>query len=89
MSYTVNPSTLLFNDLNEEEATFLEAQVTDLVLHGISTNVWDSAPFVEWSRAISPFPASQALLIMSTAYPQRALLSLLRRMQTLSPQKLT
>jgi len=76
MSYQVDPKTLLFTDLTEEEAATLSEDVTALVLLG--TGVADTEGFQAWYK-VSGFAPEQTVLVMATAYPQRALLSLLRR----------
>lgn len=81
MSYHVDPTSLLFDDLTEEEADVILKQVEDLVLRGTSGPVFESEAFKAWSAACD-FDDRQTLLVISTAYPQRALLSLLKCRRT-------
>jgi hypothetical protein len=77
MSYRVDPNTLLFEDLTDHEAEQLRADMEGLVLKGSRGPIQSSA-FQQWTHACG-FDATQSLLMYSTAYPQRALLSLLFR----------
>jgi hypothetical protein len=79
MSYHIDSnSSLLFDNLTDIEAETLQKEVEALVLKG--TSVWGTAGFLAWCEA-GGFNHDNALLVMATAYPQRALLSLLRRKQ--------
>ena len=75
MSFNVDPKTLLFVDLTEGEARDLATFVTDLVLNG-HTNMQHPA-FKSWYEAHGLRPG-QDILVYSTSFPQRALLSIVR-----------
>ena len=79
MSYHIDPVTMLFDDLSDEEAATLQKDVEAIVLKG--TSLWGTEAFRIWCEVMGYDP-NNALLVMSTAYPQRALLSLLRRAQS-------
>jgi hypothetical protein len=73
MSYRVNKTTMLFDDLDKTEASDLKIIVEDLVLRG--TSCWKHEAFTSWYKTCG-FDERQTLLMMATAFPQRALLSL-------------
>ena len=75
MSYRVN-NHLLFIDLTDTEAKELGAFCERLVVEG-HTDIEHPA-FVAWCKAAN-FDERQVLLVYSTAFPQRALLSLYLR----------
>jgi len=77
MSYRVRTDTLLFVDLTNEEAKQLQTDVEALILKGERGPI-NSTAFKMWSIACG-YPEDQELLMYSTVYPQRALLSILRR----------
>ncbi len=74
--YKVDPKTLLFTNLDNdrEEAHELYLFCRRIVLEG-HTNLQHPA-FRAWSNA-AEYDERQALLVYATAFPQRALLSLL------------
>jgi len=76
VSYSVDPKSLLFTDLTDEEAKSVEALATDIVLHGRPDGTHPA--FTTWCN-VAGYNSTQSLLVMSTAFPQRALLSLVRR----------
>jgi len=75
MSYRINDQHL-FDDLTDEEAQDLEEFATEIVLQG-RVDVAHPA-FVIFKQAIGVENVKQ-MLIYSTSFPQRALLSLLKR----------
>ncbi len=75
MSYRVDPQTLLFDDLDPNEAKILYRDMEDIVLRG--SHHYGAEAFQSWLKAAG-YDNRQALLVLSTAYPQRALLSLLK-----------
>lgn len=77
MSYRVRTDTLLFVDLTDEEAKQLQTDMEALILKGERGPI-NSTAFKMWS-AVCRYSEDQELLMYSTVYPQRALLSLLRR----------
>lgn len=74
MSYRVNPETMLFDDLNEDEAIEVEFVARGIVLLGKAD--LNHQAFVAWAKAAN-YDDRQALLVYATAFPQRALLSVL------------
>ena len=74
MSYHVDPEILLFDDLDEHDAVELELFAKRIVLQGKAD--MDHPAFRQWSSA-AKYDNRQALLVHATAFPQRALLSLL------------
>lgn len=76
MSYHVDPRSQLFDELSEAEAVDLREVCHALVLRGESC--WGHPAFVAWCEALG-FAGDRSLLVMATAFPQRALLSLLER----------
>lgn len=73
MSKRVDPKTLLFSDLTKEEAKVLTREMEDIVLRG--SNHYASEFFRSWCKEAGY--EERNLLVFATAYPQRALLSLL------------
>ena len=70
----VNLKTLMFEDMTDEEAEDLYVRVRALVLKGEGFPLSD--PFFQtWVKA-GGYDERQALMMFSTAYPQRALLSI-------------
>lgn len=86
MSYKVDPTNLLFTDLDAYEAELLKEEVSDLVLNG--TSVWKTKAFSHWLTA-GGFDERQALLVMTTVYPAKALLSLVRMKDALTTARTT
>lgn len=76
MSFHIDTKTMLFDDLSDQEADDLLIEVTKLVLDG--TSVYDTTAFKTWCNTFG-YGDREALLVMATAYPQRVLLSLLKR----------
>jgi len=74
MSYHVNQTTQLFDDLTLTEAEELSITVKEAVLCGSS--LYENQAFRSWCASLG-YSEKQYLLVMSTAFPQRALLSLL------------
>ena len=70
----INSKTMLFEDMNSDEVYWLEKWVNAVVLEG----TFYPNDLVERWYAECGFSQDQRLLVMSTALPQRALLSLLR-----------
>ena len=77
MSYHVDSKTLLFDDLTKHEATALYDFVNKLVMEGF-VNCQHPA-FVSWLAA-ARMEDHRALLVYSTAFPQRALISMVRHL---------
>lgn len=73
----VNPSTMLFEDLTDAEAETLLLNMKGIMMHG-HLQLWDD-PFFQMWREATGFDERQILMVYSTVYPQRALLSLLLR----------
>ena len=73
----VNRDTMLFENLTDFDAMRLRVATEELVQTGHIDP--DARYFFEVWRASLGFDDRQGLLLMSTAFPQRALLSLLRR----------
>jgi len=73
MSYHVNYETLLFDDLDKEDALKLGELCREIVLYGKVDMQHES--FVRWIEAAG-YDERQALLVYATAFPQRALLSI-------------
>lgn len=70
----INKETMLFEDLSEQDRSEMLSFAKDLVLRGITPNPLPD--FVEqWMTAFG-YSDYQRLLIISTALPQRILLSL-------------
>lgn len=86
MSYRVNPTSLLFDDLTPPEIAELETLTKQLVLEGRS--IFGQRCFIEWCN-VAGFDDRQALLVMTTAFPQRALLSLVHYYKPFAYGKLT
>ncbi len=76
MSYEINDDGL-FSSLTSEEASDLEQFCSDLVLKGV-TQVRHPA-FQAFAATFPSIDESRWLILYATAFPQRALLSLLRR----------
>lgn len=81
MSYHVDPKTQLFDNLTLVEAEELWVAVRETVLHGRS--LYENQAFRAWCTEMG-YTENQYILLMSTAFPQRALLSLLERSQKFS-----
>ena len=73
----VNRENMLFENLTDGEAFRLRKSVEEIVLTGKITE--DVRDFFEVWRVSLGYDERQGLLLMSIAFPQRALLSLLRR----------
>lgn len=72
----VNPTTLLFEDLDQAAALLILQMSEALVLEGEVPYPYP-AWLEEWMQA-GNFDAGKRLLVISTAFPQRALLSVAR-----------
>lgn len=71
----INPTTLLFEELTDDEADQILLIAEDLVLRGKTP--WPQPPWlVEWLSTAGN--ESQGLMMLGTAFPQRALLSFIR-----------
>ena len=73
----VNRDTMLFENLIDFEAFRLRKATEELVQTGHITP--DARYFFEVWRVSLGYDERQGMMLMSTAFPQRALLSLLRR----------
>jgi hypothetical protein len=73
----VNQDTMLFENLTDDDAVRLRIVVEELVLTGHIMP--DARYFFEVWRTSLGMDDRQGLLLMSTAFPQRALLSILKR----------
>jgi hypothetical protein len=72
--YTINPKTMLFENIDAKLQLDMLSVVEDLVLRGSPPSpqpAWVS----DWMRQMG-FNADQELMVMATAFPQRVLLSL-------------
>ena len=76
MSYHVDPTTLLFDELTPEEANRLLQETEELVVKG--TTVMESEAFQSWCKTMGYEIPTQRALVMAVAYPQRAFLSFIR-----------
>ena len=76
----VNRETMLFENLTDDDAARLRKVMDELVLMGHIMP--DAHYFFEVWRICLGFEDKQGLLLMSTAFPQRALLSLLKRAES-------
>ncbi len=76
----VNPSTLLFENLTDDEATTLHAQAEEIVMKG-NVPLRENVFVRTWVEA-GKFDDRQWLLTMSVVYPQRALISVVRHRQS-------
>jgi len=70
----ISSQTMLFEDMTNDEAYWLEEWVNAVVLEG---TFYPNKLVEQWYTECG-FNQDQRLLVMSTALPQRALLSLLR-----------
>ena len=75
----INNDTLLFEDLTDAEATHLRTITEALVLSGTLPD-WSDPMVDAWMR-VCEYDERQKLLTLATAFPQRALLSLLKRVE--------
>lgn len=81
----VNTSTLMFEDLTDDEADSL-TRLAESIMFG--PGLTQTEPLFETWMETSNFDARQRLLVMATVFPARALLSVLRRAkirETLGP----
>ena len=75
----INPTTMLFENLNAIEAAQLEVVTEAIVMHGDISGQFTQSYFREWCKACKfDSDQRQGLLLISAAFPQRALLSLVR-----------
>lgn len=72
----IDPVTLLFEDLTDDEAEDLLSWSARVVLHG---EVHPCPPWVDLWIAVGGYDDRQRLLLVATALPARALLSVARR----------
>jgi len=81
LTYTVDPKTLLFYDLGHPEFGALRNLCEGIVMKGLvdlghpAYKAWLAA-YLEFSPSTDP--ASTSLMLYSTVFPQRALLSCLQ-----------
>lgn len=75
MSLHVDKKSMMFDELTIKEASELLREVSQVVLLG--TPCYDSPFFEHWAATLG-YDGSQRLLVMSVAYPQRALLSVIQ-----------
>lgn len=72
----VNPKTLLFEDMTDQESFNLQVRLEKIVFDGMAS--FRDDPFFQMWREVAGFHSdAQALLVYATAYPQRALFSLI------------
>lgn len=76
----IDPVTMLFSDLMEEEASSLQESVEALVLKGEITRQLHAFHDV-WRDGVA-LNQSHSELTLTTAFPQRALISLLHHWRT-------
>lgn len=72
----VDPTTLLFEDLTDEEATALTT-LAERIMFG--PGLTQTEPLFETWMEAGGFAGEQRLLVMATVFPARALLSIVRR----------
>lgn len=72
IEWSVDPETLLFVNLDYEQAEYLEELSSKVIFEGVS--VQDDLAFKQWC-SIGGFSNNQLLLVMSTIFPNRASLS--------------
>ena len=76
--YTINPKTMLFENIDAKLQLEMLSVVEDLVLRGSPPSpqpAWVS----DWMHQMG-FNADQELMVMATAFPQRVLLSLVHEL---------
>lgn len=72
----VNTTTLMFEDITAQEALSLREAIVPLILNGTISE--QARIYFEHWRTELGYDDRQGLLLMSTAFPQRVLLSLLQ-----------
>ncbi len=83
---TVDPKTMLFTELDETEATELLEGCEALVLTGDLPQACRETYFEPWCKQCG-FEDRQSLMVLSTVFPARALLSLVRFLRQRSEVK--
>lgn len=79
----INPATLLFEDFTPQEGKEILACARAIVLDGKVPHPYP-AWLDQWMQ-VAGFEADRRLLVISTAFPQRALLSLLKEAEREAP----
>lgn len=75
MDYKIDPKTMLFEELTEEQAYQLHLLGQRIVLDGYVD--MQHPAFLAWTEA-AQYDEDQKLLVYATAFPQRVLLSVCR-----------
>jgi hypothetical protein len=77
----INTETLLFEDITPEEAADMQLWAEDCLLRGKLRSEEEDPPWIKAWFTMLGYTPTQRLLLQSTAFPQRVLLSLVHYLQ--------